>query len=187
MAATGLGGIYAALSPSRTYEGETYVLAQQIGNAVVKHWKKYVRNQQMTLRYQSFPVRQLTMRHSRSENSFSALSYVARVRNGAKMSQKAQSRDASSWFDPRLQEDFLEHRAALLAKRHLDDVSRGKDTSYDVFDLTMAHADLTYWRGLRAQVDQGPRNDRETLEALANVVSTEPTHRRLERREVTNG
>jgi acyl-CoA oxidase len=41
MAATGLGALYAQLSPSRTYEGETYVLSQQIGNAVVKHWKKY--------------------------------------------------------------------------------------------------------------------------------------------------
>ncbi|KAJ9608525.1 hypothetical protein H2200_007513 [Cladophialophora chaetospira] len=41
MAATRLGDLYAKMSPSRTYEGDTYVLSQQIGNAVVKHWKKY--------------------------------------------------------------------------------------------------------------------------------------------------
>lgn len=44
MAAAGLGFIYAQLSPSRTYEGETYVLSQQVGNAIVKHWKKWVAN-----------------------------------------------------------------------------------------------------------------------------------------------
>lgn len=39
MAAAGLGSMYAQLSPSRTYEGDNYVLSQQIGRAVVKHWK----------------------------------------------------------------------------------------------------------------------------------------------------
>lgn len=40
MAAAGLGSIYAQLSASRTYEGDNYVLSQQIGNAINKHWKK---------------------------------------------------------------------------------------------------------------------------------------------------
>jgi len=40
MAAAGLGSIYAQLSATRTYEGDSYVLSQQIGNAVNKHWKK---------------------------------------------------------------------------------------------------------------------------------------------------
>lgn len=40
MAAAGLGSIYAQLSATRTYEGDNYVLSQQIGNAVNKHWKK---------------------------------------------------------------------------------------------------------------------------------------------------
>lgn len=39
-AVAGLGSIYAQLSPSRTYEGDNYVLSQQIGNAVIKHWQR---------------------------------------------------------------------------------------------------------------------------------------------------
>ncbi|KIW96393.1 uncharacterized protein Z519_03462 [Cladophialophora bantiana CBS 173.52] len=147
MASTGLGSLYAQLSPSRTYEGETYVLSQQIGNAVVKHWK------------------------NKSEQSISALSYLARLRDGGRMSQKLQVAGSDDWFSPPVQEDFLEHRAAVLARRHLGDVARGKDTSYDVFELTMAHADLTYWRGLQAQVKQSAQHDRETMEALANVFA----------------
>lgn len=42
MAAAGLGSIYAQLSASRTYEGDNYVLSQQIGNAINKHWKRQV-------------------------------------------------------------------------------------------------------------------------------------------------
>ncbi|OAL26512.1 hypothetical protein AYO20_10081 [Fonsecaea nubica] len=149
MASAGLGPLYAQLSPSRTYEGETYVLSQQIGNAVVKHWK------------------------NKSEQSITALSYLARLRDNSRMSQRLRVVGADGWFNRDVQEDFLEHRAAVLAQRHLADVAAGKDTSYDVFELTMAHADLTYWRGLQTQVKQtaGGRSDRETMEALADVFS----------------
>ncbi|KIY00219.1 uncharacterized protein Z520_03904 [Fonsecaea multimorphosa CBS 102226] len=147
MAATGLGSLYAQLSPSRTYEGETYVLSQQIGNAVVKHWK------------------------NKSEHSINALSYLARLRDGGRMSQTARINRADDWFSAEVQENFLEHRAAVLARRHIADVAGGKDTSYDVFELTMAHADLTYWRGLQAQVKQTGKDDRAAMEALANVFA----------------
>ncbi|EXJ63786.1 hypothetical protein A1O7_00121 [Cladophialophora yegresii CBS 114405] len=147
MAATGLGPLYAQLSPSRTYEGETYVLSQQIGNAVVKHWK------------------------NKTESSISALPYLGRLREHTKMSQRLQVAGVDAWSSPQVQEGFLELRAALLAKRHLDDVAGGRDTSYDVFELTMAHADLTYCRALQAQVKQSPTEDRPTLEALANVFA----------------
>ncbi|OAP58010.1 hypothetical protein AYL99_07100 [Fonsecaea erecta] len=148
MASTGLGSLYAQLSPSRTYEGETYVLSQQIGNAVVKHWK------------------------NKSEKSISALSYLGRLRDGGRMAQGVQQiRGVDDWFSAQIQEDFLEHRAAVLARRHIGDVAGGKDTSYDVFELTMAHADLTYWRGLHTQVKQTGKDDREAMEALANVFA----------------
>jgi hypothetical protein len=88
------------------------------------------------------------------------------------MSRGSQVVAVDAWSSPHNQVEFLELRAALLAKRHLDDVASGKDTSYDVFELTMAHADLTYCRALQAQVKQSPNEDRPTLEALANVVST---------------
>lgn len=96
------------------------------------------------------------------------------------MCQRIQIASPDAWLSPDVQEEVLEHRAALLAKRHLDDAGRGKDTSYDVFELTMAHADLIYWRGLQAQINQGPEADKATLEALSNVVSILPsTQRRM--------
>ncbi|KAF9889040.1 hypothetical protein FE257_008017 [Aspergillus nanangensis] len=147
MAIVGLGSMYAHLSPSRTYEGDNYVLSQQIGNAVVKHWKK---NTEMTV---------------------PALSYLALLRNPQRMSQKLASHSADSFLSPDVQEDLLERRAALMAKRHIRDTEEGKDTSYDVFQLAMAHADLTYWRGLQSKLRNVPQEHQGTIRALMNVFA----------------
>ena len=90
------------------------------------------------------------------------------------MSRRLQTAGADAWLSNGVQEDVLEHRVALLARRHLDDVAHEKDTSYDVFVLTMAHADLIYWRALQAQIGQSPDKDRHPLQTLANVVSARP-------------
>lgn len=82
--------------------------------------------------------------------------------------------DHADWFILSNQEDFLERSAARLAKRHIDETNRGEDTSYNVRELTMAHADLTFWRALQNQVKQTPEEHKEKVEALANVVSTTP-------------
>ena len=87
------------------------------------------------------------------------------------MCYKARAAGPDSWLVPSAQEDFLEHRASLLARRHLHDTGEGRDTSYDVLQVTMAHADLTYWRGLQTQIQNTPEQQRETTAALANVVS----------------
>lgn len=76
----------------------------------------------------------------------------------------------SGWFTWRNQEDFLEQRASLLANRHIESRTRGDDTSYDVQQLAMAHADLTFWRSLQTMVKGAPREHQATIEALANVV-----------------
>ncbi len=151
----------AQLSPSRTYEGDTYVLSQQIGNAVVKHWNKYVCS--------SETVRPLTSSRE-SESSISALSYLGRLRNSDKSSLSFEIASTNAWTEHRIQEDVLELRAAILAERHLSDVAAGKDTSYDVFELTMAHADLTYCRALQAQVEHVAVEHKETLKILTIVV-----------------
>ncbi|KAL3462504.1 acyl-CoA dehydrogenase/oxidase [Aspergillus heterothallicus] len=97
MAAGGLGSIYAQLSPTRTYEGDSFVLAQQIGKAVVKHCK------------------------SNSDWATGALSYLR----------------------------LISKSPTLIT----DDTEQGIDTSYTVFKLAMAHADLIFWRGLQRRVD----------------------------------
>lgn len=86
--------------------------------------------------------------------------------------QLGETRDAETFLIPSVQEDLLEHRAALLAKRHISDTNAGRDTSYDVFELTMAHADLVYWRGLQNQAKDIPRDHAPALKALINLVST---------------
>jgi hypothetical protein len=91
------------------------------------------------------------------------------------MSALLNARDSDAFFLPNVQEDFLEHRAALLARRHVKDVEDGKDTSYDVFQLTMAHADLTYWRGLQDQLKRASRQPYEpAIKALVNLVRDYP-------------
>ncbi|KAL4892054.1 hypothetical protein BDV59DRAFT_57060 [Aspergillus ambiguus] len=147
MAAAGVGSMYAQLSPSRTYEGDNYVLSQQIGNAVVKHWKK---NTEMTI---------------------PALSYVSLLRSPEKMSQRLRSPTVNMFLSPGVQEEVLERRAAILARRHIADTERGEDTSYDVFQLAMAHADLTYWRGLRARLRDAPKEHVTAIKALVDVFA----------------
>lgn len=174
MAAAGLGSIYAQLSASRTYEGDNYVLSQQIGNAINKHWKRQV---SYTPPVQKATTNVLTRRPRTTESSIPALSYLVRLRDGQKMHTPLQlaattsGDDADSFLNPDIQEDILEHRAALLARRHISDTNAGRDTSYDVFELTMAHADLVYWRGLQGQTRHIPKEHEPAVGALVNLVS----------------
>ncbi|GES66337.1 hypothetical protein ATEIFO6365_0013030500 [Aspergillus terreus] len=147
MAAAGLGSIYAQLSPARTYEGDNYVLSQQIGNAVIKHWK---RNAQMTV---------------------PALSYLTLLRDSQRMSQRLGVGTADSFLAPETQEQILEYRAAILARRHILDTEQGKDTSYDVFQLAMSHADLTYWRSLQNKLCEAPREHETAIKTLVDVFA----------------
>ena len=147
IASAGLGALYALLSPSRTYEGETYVLSLQIGKAIVKHW------------------------NNNSENTISALSYLQRLRKPNAFSNQLRISHVNDWLDTKTQQEVLEHRAAILAWRHLQDTHHGKDTSYDTFALTMAHADFTFWKGLQAQLPRVPRDGASALQALAHVFS----------------
>lgn len=92
------------------------------------------------------------------------------------MARKLEARSANIFLSPRVQEDFLEHRTALLAKRHISDTGKGRDTSYDVFQLTMAHADLVYWRGLQSKAKHTPKGHESAVKAVVDMVSAEPAH-----------
>jgi hypothetical protein len=74
------------------------------------------------------------------------------------------------WLEPATQEGVLEQRAALLAHRHIEDSAQQKDTSFDVFELAMAHSDLAIWRAFQSQMSQAPERGMEALQALFNVV-----------------
>jgi hypothetical protein len=90
------------------------------------------------------------------------------------MTCKLEARSAEFFLNPRNQEDLLEHRTALLARRHISDTRTGTDTSYDVFQLTMAHADLVYWRGLQSKAKDTPKGHESAVKAVVDLVSAMP-------------
>jgi len=89
------------------------------------------------------------------------------------MSSRIEARGSDCFLKPSIQGDFLEHRAALLARRHISDTHAGRDTSFDVFQLTMAHADLVYWRGLQTQSRHVPKGHQSTIKAIVDLVSVD--------------
>lgn len=77
----------------------------------------------------------------------------------------------SDWFKPENQQWVLERRLATLVKAHMEASDAGKDTSFTVHELTMAHCDFVYWRGFWDVIKKAV--DAEfvrQLEALAQVV-----------------
>lgn len=86
------------------------------------------------------------------------------------MSQRLGVGTADSFLAPETQEQILEYHAAILERRHISDTEQGKDTSYDVFQLAMAHADLTYWRSLQNKLCEAPREHETAIKTLVDVV-----------------
>ena len=71
-----------------------------------------------------------------------------------------------------MQEWALGARQVNLVREHMDDTSRGRDTSYTTHSLTMAHSDFTYWRSLWKVVDSIEREDFvRPMRVLAQVFS----------------
>jgi hypothetical protein len=58
--------------------------------------------------------------------SIATLSYLERLSNIKMSDIRLTTTGPESWFKAELQHDFLEHHAALLAKRHLDDNARNR-------------------------------------------------------------
>lgn len=114
------------------------------------------------------------MSGSNTEMTIPALSYLTLLRRPRQMSQKLGEGTAGSLLVPETKEGILEYRAAILARRHILDTEQGKDTSYDVFQLAMAHADLTYWRSLQKKLCEAPRGHKVAIKTLVDVVSPIP-------------
>ena len=121
-ALSGFGRMYANAINAVTYEGDNYVVGQQVPRAILKHWR------------------------NRTESSVPTLSYLAKLRDRSTLAgPKIESE--RDWFRPDIQRWALEERLVNLVQQHIEDTEAGRDTSYSVHALTMAHGDFVYWNG----------------------------------------
>ncbi|PGH18677.1 hypothetical protein AJ80_04425 [Polytolypa hystricis UAMH7299] len=119
-ALSGFGKMYAHTVNSVTYEGDNYVISQQVPRAILKHY------------------------NANTEHTVPSLSYLRFLRQPSNATKLAVSTE-SDWFRPENQGWILEQRLATLVKSHMEASEAGKDTSFTVHELTMAHCDLVYW------------------------------------------
>lgn len=78
----------------------------------------------------------------------------------------------ADWFKLENQRWVLERRLATLVKYYMNASNAGKDTSFTVHELTMAHCDFVYWQGFWDVVNRAAGSEFiGQLEALAQVVS----------------
>lgn len=107
----------------------------------------------------------------KTEDTVPSLSYLNIIRN-PDAAGKLNVKFESDWFEPLNQRWVLERRLAALVKDHLEATSSGKDTSFTVFELTMAHCDYVYWRGFWDVISKATSADYyPQLESLFRVVS----------------
>jgi acyl-CoA oxidase len=76
----------------------------------------------------------------------------------------------ADWFLPENQRWVLERRMAYLVRQHMRATEAGKDTSYSVHALTMAHSDYTYWKGFWDVVKGANTSFAKSLKPMAQVV-----------------
>ena len=114
--------MYANAINAVTYEGDNYVVGQQVPRAILKHWR------------------------NKTEASLPTLSYLTKLRDSSKQSTPAIEAE-QDWFKPEVQRWALETRLMNLVQQHIEDTDAGKDTSYTSHALTMAHGDFVYWKG----------------------------------------
>jgi acyl-CoA oxidase len=146
-ALSGFGRMYANAINAVTYEGDNYVVGQQVPRAILKHWR------------------------NRSESSLPTLSYLSKLRNRSGLSgPKIESEQ--DWVRPDVQRWALEERLVDLVQQHIDDTEAGRDTSYSCHALTMAHGDFVYWKGfheLLSELEKSRPPFLEPIKALFQV------------------
>ena len=145
-ALAGFGRMYANSVNTMTYEGDNYVLAQQVPRAILKHW------------------------NSKTESSISSLSYLETLRDPHAHGRLPVAAE-SDWYQPEIQRWVLEKRLASMVQDHHEATSAAKDTSFSSHALTMAHCDLVYWKGLWKIAVEADPQFQEHLTATAQVYS----------------
>lgn len=121
-ALSGFGRMYANSINAVTYEGDNYVVGQQVPRAILKHWR------------------------GKTEGSFPTLSYLSKLRDRSQLSMP-EIESEQDWLRPKVQRWALEERLMNLVQQHIEDTEAGRDTSYACHALTMAHGDFVYWKG----------------------------------------
>lgn len=123
-ALSGFGRMYAGTINAVTYEGDNYVVGQQVPRAILKHWR------------------------NRTEASIPTLAYLTKLRDRQSV-QAPKIETEKDWCRPEVQRWALEERLIQLVEQHIEDTEAGRDTSYSCHALTMAHGDFVYWKGFR--------------------------------------
>jgi acyl-CoA oxidase len=146
-ALSGFGRMYANAINAVTYEGDNYVVGQQVPRAILKHWR------------------------NKSESSLPTLSYLSKLRDRSGLSgPKIESEQ--DWARPDVQRWALEERLVNLVQQHIEDTEAGGDTSYSCHALTMAHGDFVYWKGfheLLSELEKSRPPFLEPIKALFQV------------------
>jgi acyl-CoA oxidase len=142
---SGFGRMYANAVNAMTYEGDNYVIAQQVPRAIVKHY------------------------NAQSEASVSCLSYLKVLRHPSE--EKLAVRRKSDWLLPQNQRWVLERRLSHLVGEHMKDTTAGRDTSFTVHNLTMAHCDFVYWQGFWEVASSCSPDIAISIKALGQVFS----------------
>lgn len=127
-AMSGFGRMYGNAINAVTYEGDNYVVGQQVPRAILKHWR------------------------NRTEGSLPTLSYLSVLRN--KRNSTPIIKTPQDWLKPQVQKWALEQRLSHLVESHIEDAEAGRDTSYSCHSLTIAHCDFVYWNSLQDVVRQ---------------------------------
>lgn len=124
-ALSGFGRMYANAINAVTYEGDNYVVGQQVPRAILKHFR------------------------NGTEGNLPTLSYLSLLREGTRdRAATPPVKTAQDWFNEDIQTWALEQRLSNLVQQHIEDTDAGKDTSYTCHSLTMAHCDFVYFRQL---------------------------------------
>ena len=145
-ALSGFGRMYANAINAVTYEGDNYVVGQQVPRAILKHW----RNQ--------------------TESSLPTLSYLTKLRDrDALQSPKIES--VGDWSRTDVQRWALEKRLVNLVQQHIEDTEAGRDTSYHCHALTMAHGDFVYWKGFQELLSDLEQRKPPFLEPIKSLYN----------------
>lgn len=144
-ALSGFGRMYANAVNAVTYEGDNYVIAQQVPRAIMKHYR------------------------AKTEGSLPTLAYLSRLREPSSQEQAPKIEQESDWFLAEVQRWAFERRLAHLLVLHIEDIERGRDTSYSSHALTMAHSDFVYWKGFSELLATLTENQARFLEPISSL------------------
>ena len=164
---SGVGAWFANKTLAQTYEGENYVIAQQIARALVKHVAALTRDQGYKLPESSQYLRLLLGGSSTNTTP--------------PWTTPAGSGIVVDWRNPEIQIELLETRAAYLTKQLALAKSSAPDSPWQdfsamTFPIALAHGHLYLCRALHKSISSQPPSPSsyrttQVLQTLASIYS----------------